>query len=63
MYILYKIKYKSHYSLQEELDLTPPNKEAMLELSAEKKWQIYCNKKMVMYFFFLVFGHENLIII
>ncbi|KAK4021110.1 hypothetical protein OUZ56_003040 [Daphnia magna] len=31
--------------LLEELDLTPPNRAAMLALPAEKKWQIYCNRK------------------
>lgn len=34
--------------IQEELDLTAPNKAAMLELPEEKKWQIYCNKKKVL---------------
>ncbi|KAK7601114.1 hypothetical protein V9T40_008555 [Parthenolecanium corni] len=29
----------------EELDLTPPNKAAMMDLPAEKKWQIYCSRK------------------
>lgn len=33
--------------VQEELDLTPPNRAAMLALPAEKKWQIYCNRKKV----------------
>ncbi|XP_034101363.2 disheveled-associated activator of morphogenesis 1 isoform X1 [Drosophila albomicans] len=32
--------------LVEELDLTAPNKEAMLSLPAQKKWQIYCSRKM-----------------
>ncbi len=32
---------------QEELDLTPPNRAAMMALPAEKKWQIYCNRKKV----------------
>jgi len=31
--------------LLEELDLTPPNRAAMMALPAEKKWQIYCNRK------------------
>ncbi|XP_072154461.1 disheveled-associated activator of morphogenesis 1 isoform X3 [Bemisia tabaci] len=31
--------------LVEELDLTAPNKAAMLDLPAEKKWQIYCSRK------------------
>ncbi|XP_049795298.1 disheveled-associated activator of morphogenesis 1 [Schistocerca nitens] len=31
--------------LVEELDLTAPNKAAMLSLPPEKKWQIYCSKK------------------
>ncbi|BFG00259.1 disheveled-associated activator of morphogenesis 1 [Drosophila madeirensis] len=31
--------------LVEELDLTAPNKEAMLSLPAQKKWQIYCSRK------------------
>ncbi|XP_065208750.1 disheveled-associated activator of morphogenesis 1 isoform X3 [Planococcus citri] len=29
----------------EELDLTAPNKAAMMDLPAEKKWQIYCSRK------------------
>lgn len=29
----------------EELDLTAPNKAAMLSLPPEKKWQIYCSRK------------------
>ncbi|XP_017096188.2 disheveled-associated activator of morphogenesis 1 isoform X2 [Drosophila bipectinata] len=32
--------------LVEELDLTAPNKEAMLSLPAQKKWQIYCSRKL-----------------
>jgi hypothetical protein len=35
------------YPFQEELDLTAPNKAAMLSLPDEKKWQIYCSRKMV----------------
>ncbi|XP_046383257.1 disheveled-associated activator of morphogenesis 1 [Ischnura elegans] len=31
--------------LVEELDLTAPNKAAMLSLPSEKKWQIYCSRK------------------
>lgn len=31
--------------LVEELDLTAPNKSAMLGLPAQKKWQIYCSRK------------------
>ncbi|XP_018324678.1 disheveled-associated activator of morphogenesis 1 isoform X2 [Agrilus planipennis] len=31
--------------LVEELDLTAPNKTAMLNLPPEKKWQIYCSRK------------------
>lgn len=31
--------------LVEELDLTEPNKTAMLSLPPEKKWQIYCSRK------------------
>ncbi|XP_068085675.1 disheveled-associated activator of morphogenesis 1 isoform X2 [Anabrus simplex] len=31
--------------LVEELDLTAPNKAAMLGLPPEKKWQIYCSRK------------------
>jgi dishevelled associated activator of morphogenesis len=31
--------------LVEELDLTAPNKAAMLALPPQKKWQIYCSKK------------------
>ena len=29
----------------EELDLSAPNKSAMLGLPNEKKWQIYCSQK------------------
>uniref|UniRef100_A0A8C7F180 Dishevelled associated activator of morphogenesis 1b n=1 Tax=Oncorhynchus kisutch TaxID=8019 RepID=A0A8C7F180_ONCKI len=32
-------------SLQDELDLTEKHREAMFNLPAEKKWQIYCSKK------------------
>uniref|UniRef100_A0A8D3BS83 Dishevelled associated activator of morphosis 2 n=1 Tax=Scophthalmus maximus TaxID=52904 RepID=A0A8D3BS83_SCOMX len=32
-------------SLQDELDLTDKNREAMFALADEKKWQIYCSKK------------------
>lgn len=32
--------------LVEELDLTAPNKEAMLSLPPQKKWQIYCSRKI-----------------
>lgn len=32
-------------SFQEELDLTAPNKAAMLSLPSQKKWQIYCSRK------------------
>ncbi len=35
-----------YYSSQEELDLSAPNKSAMLSLPNEKKWQIYCSQKM-----------------
>ncbi|VEN48316.1 unnamed protein product [Callosobruchus maculatus] len=31
--------------LVEELDLTAPNKAAMMSLPPQKKWQIYCSKK------------------
>lgn len=31
--------------LVEELDLTEPNKTAMLSLPPQKKWQIYCSRK------------------
>lgn len=34
-------------SLQDELDLTDKNREAMFALADEKKWQIYCSKKKV----------------
>lgn len=34
--------------LVEELDLTAPNKNAMLSLPPEKKWQIYCSRKSPM---------------
>lgn len=34
-------------SLQDELDLTDKNREAMFALPDEKKWQIYCSKKKV----------------
>ena len=30
---------------QDELDLSEPNKAAMLSLPKEKKWQIYCSKR------------------
>jgi hypothetical protein len=30
---------------QEELDLSAPNKSAMLGLPKEKKWQIYCSQR------------------
>lgn len=33
--------------LQDELDLTDKNREAMFALPNEKKWQIYCSKKKV----------------
>ena len=33
------------FPLQEELDLSAPNKSAMLSLPNEKKWQIYCSQK------------------
>lgn len=33
------------FVLQEELDLTAPNKAAMLSLPPQKKWQIYCSRK------------------
>ncbi|KGL89539.1 Disheveled-associated activator of morphogenesis 2, partial [Charadrius vociferus] len=32
-------------NLQDELDLTDKNREAMFALPPEKKWQIYCSKK------------------
>jgi hypothetical protein len=32
-------------AFQEELDLSAPNKTAMLSLPKEKKWQIYCSQK------------------
>uniref|UniRef100_A0A8C2REU1 Formin GTPase-binding domain-containing protein n=1 Tax=Capra hircus TaxID=9925 RepID=A0A8C2REU1_CAPHI len=32
-------------SLQDELDLTDKNREAVFALPPEKKWQIYCSKK------------------
>ncbi|KAG5884413.1 hypothetical protein JTB14_001406 [Gonioctena quinquepunctata] len=31
--------------LVEELDLTAPNKAAMMSLPPQKKWQIYCSRK------------------
>lgn len=31
--------------LVDELDLTAPNKAAMLSLPPQKKWQIYCSRK------------------
>lgn len=34
-------------SLQDELDLTDKNREAVFALPPEKKWQIYCSKKKV----------------
>ncbi|NWW87695.1 DAAM2 protein, partial [Rhynochetos jubatus] len=33
------------HHLQDELDLTDKNREAMFALPPEKKWQIYCSKK------------------
>uniref|UniRef100_A0A3Q3EU87 Formin GTPase-binding domain-containing protein n=1 Tax=Labrus bergylta TaxID=56723 RepID=A0A3Q3EU87_9LABR len=33
--------------LVDELDLTEEHRAAMFALPAEKKWQIYCSKKMV----------------
>ena len=33
------------FFFQEELDLSAPNKTAMLSLPQEKKWQIYCSQK------------------
>ncbi|KFP82738.1 Disheveled-associated activator of morphogenesis 2, partial [Apaloderma vittatum] len=33
------------HNLQDELDLTDKNREAMFALPPEKKWQIYCSKK------------------
>uniref|UniRef100_A0AAZ3RZL5 Formin GTPase-binding domain-containing protein n=1 Tax=Oncorhynchus tshawytscha TaxID=74940 RepID=A0AAZ3RZL5_ONCTS len=33
--------------LVDELDLTEKHREAMFNLPAEKKWQIYCSKKKV----------------
>ena len=35
----------SFFVFQEELDLSAPNKTAMLSLPKEKKWQIYCSQK------------------
>lgn len=35
------------FLLQDELDLTDKNREAMFALPDEKKWQIYCSKKKV----------------
>lgn len=32
---------------QDELDLTEENRAAMFSLPAEKKWQLYCSKKLV----------------
>ena len=37
--------YHHHYLLQEELDLSAPNKEAMLGLPLEKKWQIWTSRR------------------
>ena len=34
-----------YFFFQEELDLSAPNKTAMLSLPQEKKWQIYCSQK------------------
>ncbi|NXG07079.1 DAAM2 protein, partial [Sakesphorus luctuosus] len=36
------------HNLQDELDLTDKNREAMFALPPEKKWQIYCSKKKVL---------------
>jgi len=39
------------HDLQDELDLTDKNREAMFALPPEKKWQIYCSKKKVLLLF------------
>ena len=36
---------KIHIFYQEELDLSAPNKEAMLSLPLEKKWQIWTSRR------------------
>lgn len=40
-----EIRYSTNFVSQEELDLTAPNKAAMLSLPPQKKWQIYCSRK------------------
>ena len=35
------------YILQAELDLDKPHRDALFNLTPEKKWQIYCSKKQV----------------
>ncbi|KAJ8947696.1 hypothetical protein NQ318_001534 [Aromia moschata] len=37
--------YSSYSMSLEELDLTAPNKAAMMSLPPQKKWQIYCSRK------------------
>lgn len=40
-------EYVKYFCLQDELDLTEEHRANMFALPAEKKWQIYCSKKMV----------------
>lgn len=40
-------EYVTCFGLQDELDLTEEHRANMFTLPAEKKWQIYCSKKMV----------------
>ena len=35
------------FLLKDELDLTAVHRKAMFDLSAEKKWQIYCSRRKV----------------
>lgn len=41
------VKVFTHFTFQEELDLTASKKEVMFNLPSEKKWQLYLSKKMV----------------
>ena len=46
-YCVYIFLTSHSFFLQDELDLDKPHREAMFNLPAEKKWQIYCSKKKV----------------
>lgn len=45
MSLVRKLFFFSSFFRKDELDLTAPNKAAMLSLPIEKKWQIYCSRK------------------